>query len=306
VTMRLLILSVFAVAIGCGPVGPGTAQTETATTGTSAESLTTTETTITATSSGVTSLGTTTDEPDLPTSTNGPEPGSSSGRPSDTGEGDENCDPFVQDCPPGEKCVPWGPSGWTGAKCVAITGDGAPGESCTAPEGPTAGVDDCGFGSICFDIDEEGKGTCVEQCTGSLVNPMCPQDHLCEIGQFKHLAVCFRTCDPLLAECPESAACLPQSDAFFCAKGGWNPRSKTNAPCEAQGTCDKGLACLDASTASVACDPLMSACCQPYCKLPDGPCPNPDQQCRLWYGPPFYPPDFTPPEGYEHVGVCAS
>ena len=307
VTMRRLTLALFSFAFGCGPTGSGYMQTETATAYTEATSEEQTTSLVTTTAVMSTSLGTTTTEPNLSSDTNEPVTSSSSDSspPLDSGTTDDNCDPFAQDCAEGEKCVPWGRGGFYGAKCVEVTGDKAPGEVCTAPEGQSGGIDDCALGSICFYTDLEGKGTCVEQCAGSAANPICPQDHLCSIAAEQYLAICVRTCDPLLvADCPESMACHPSNEAFFCVEGAWDPNQKTNDPCEAQGTCDKGLACV-ASDASDACDPLFSGCCQPYCKLPDGVCPNPDQQCRLWYGPPFYDPDFEPPAGYEHVGVCS-
>jgi hypothetical protein len=55
------------------------------------------------------------------------------------------CDPFLQDCPEGEKCVSYASSGgsWDANKCVPVLGDGAAGEPCsyggtTAARGSTA------------------------------------------------------------------------------------------------------------------------------------------------------------------------
>ena len=40
--------------------------------------------------------------------------------------GIQDCDPYAQDCPEGEKCVPYASTGsdWNANKCVAIMGDG--------------------------------------------------------------------------------------------------------------------------------------------------------------------------------------
>ncbi len=304
-TTRRLTLTLLAVAFGCGPTGPGSVQTETATAYTEVTSTEPTTAIVTTAAVTSTGLGTTTTEPNLSSNTDEPVTSSSSDSspPLDSGTTDDNCDPYAQDCADGEKCVPWDRGGFHSAKCVEVNGDRAPGEVCTTSEGQSAGGDDCALGSICFYTDLEGKGKCVELCTGSADSPICPQDHLCSIAAEQYLALCVQTCDPLVADCPESTACLPSNEAFFCVEGAWFPNQKTNDPCESQGSCDKGLACV--SDGSDACDPLFAGCCQPYCKLPDGPCPNPDQQCRLWYGPPFYDPDFDPPAGYEHVGVCS-
>lgn len=57
------------------------------------------------------------------------------------------CDVFAQDCPPGEKCVPWANDGggvWNATRCSPVDDDpAAPGEPCTVEGGPTSGIDDC-------------------------------------------------------------------------------------------------------------------------------------------------------------------
>jgi len=42
------------------------------------------------------------------------------------------CDPFLQGCPEGEKCVAYASTGgnWDANKCVPVFGDAGPGESC--------------------------------------------------------------------------------------------------------------------------------------------------------------------------------
>jgi hypothetical protein len=45
--------------------------------------------------------------------------------PSDYGTAPHSCDPFAQDCPAGEKCVPYDLAGnnWNANKCAAVVGD---------------------------------------------------------------------------------------------------------------------------------------------------------------------------------------
>mgnify|MGYP006921782934 CR=1 FL=1 len=83
-----------------------------------------------------------------------------------------SCDIFAQDCPEGEKCVPFASTDsgvWDGNKCVPVQGDQAPGEDCTWT-GIVEATDDCDANSICWNAELVGDqyvGTCVAQCTGS-------------------------------------------------------------------------------------------------------------------------------------------
>lgn len=214
---------------------------------------------------------------------------------------DLECDIFAQDCRPGEKCVPWANdrgNAWNATRCVAITGAVAPGEPCTAPDGPVTGVDDCAAPSICWDVGPDNQGTCVAQCGGDRDHPVCPPQSACAAGDHSPLAVCLPACDPLADDCAANEVCIPALDGFLCIIAG--NAGAINDPCEFINSCDKGLACIDPTTASSACDPQPTGCCQPFCALPNSPCPNPDQECVQWFAP-----QMPLPEGYENVGVCA-
>lgn len=104
------------------------------------------------------------------------------------------CDSFAQDCPEGDKCVPWnaeGDNSFSGTKCVPVGGDGAPGDPCTTPEGQLAGIDDCAFGSFCWGVDRSNVGTCFAQCSGSADDPSCPPNFTCKVGQLFYINLCF-------------------------------------------------------------------------------------------------------------------
>ncbi len=213
------------------------------------------------------------------------------------------CDVWTQNCPPGDKCTAWADllgGAWNATKCVAVIGDAAPGEPCTAPEGALAGIDDCALGAMCWDVDEANHGTCIALCTGTPAAPQCPANSVC----FNHepLNLCIPTCDPLLQDCPGDDLCLPgfiDGQNFTCVLDASGDLGKTNDPCEFANACAKGLMCLDSASASTACDPGSTGCCQPFCKFPGSPCPNPDQQCVQFFDPMDIPP------GYESVGICA-
>ena len=70
------------------------------------------------------------------------------------------CDVWAQDCPETDKCIYVAD---VGTKCVDVTGVDLPGDACTSDE------DSCVKGALCRDINPEGVGTCVAQCTGCLL-----------------------------------------------------------------------------------------------------------------------------------------
>lgn len=210
----------------------------------------------------------------------------------------QTCDIFDQNCDPGEKCVAWAEGGtkWNGNKCVPVTGAGVTGDPCTAEGMGLSGVDDCALGFMCWDVDTENHGTCVPLCTGSAEMPQCPDEFACRTINEGVLEVCLPSCEPLVADCPEGEACIPHKNTFLCITDGSGDGGALNGPCEYENGCDPGLLCTYSVTASSACDQQAGGCCQPYCQLPDGPCPNPDQVCK----PVFEP---NPPD-HEDVGYC--
>jgi hypothetical protein len=79
------------------------------------------------------------------------------------------CDTFVQDCPPGEKCTVWasdGGSSWNATKCVAVVDDpSGPSEPCHVELSAVSGLDDCERGAPCWDVDPK-TGSTPEAPTG--------------------------------------------------------------------------------------------------------------------------------------------
>lgn len=93
------------------------------------------------------------------------------------------CDLFAQDCPEGEKCMPWANDGgdhWNATRCSPIEPDaGVSGDECTADGSGVSGLDDCELGALCWDVDDMNMGTCAEMCVGDALDPICPPNTWC-------------------------------------------------------------------------------------------------------------------------------
>jgi hypothetical protein len=213
--------------------------------------------------------------------------------------GDE-CDPFAQDCPEGEKCVPYASTGgnWDALKCVPVSGDQAVGEPCTYG-GTVEATDDCDATSHCWDVQEidgEWVGTCLAFCTGTADMPECPPKTTCSISGAGVINLCIPTCDPILQDCNEGLACYWASNSFNCIF--MTEDIPSGEPCGFINDCAGGNLCANAESLPNC---AGSACCSPWCQLGDG-----DLPCEVLPGTTcvsFFEQDMAPP-GYEHVGVC--
>jgi hypothetical protein len=211
----------------------------------------------------------------------------------------EPCDTFAQDCPDGEKCVPYGSTGgnWDDHKCVPIMGDQAPGEPCISG-GVVEGTDDCDGTSYCWDVqdvDGEPVGTCAAFCTGTPDDPQCPPGSACTITSDSTITLCIFSCDPTLQDCGAGLACYWANDGFNCIFT--TQDIPAGQPCGFINDCALGLSCLAAEVLP-ACE--GESCCSPFCDIDFG-----DAQCDAVPGTscvPFFEVDPIP--GYEHVGVC--
>lgn len=218
------------------------------------------------------------------------------------------CDSWDPDCPDGEKCTAYAKEGtqFDANGCFPIMGDGMPGDPCMAfgVEPGFSGLDDCGAGSICWQVDVDTSiGLCVPFCGGTASQPVCPPAALCNICGNCVVTVCLAECDPLApgVECPSpNDLCVPHwKEGFFC-----RPNAGENVGygggCQGHTWCAPGLFCADA--AAVPGCQGGQGCCSPYCDvtLPND-CPGKaeGQQCVPWYEPGMAP------EGQEDVGGCA-
>lgn len=214
-----------------------------------------------------------------------------------------DCDFFENECPRGQKCMPYAWDGgafWNASKCTPIARNPvALGEPCVAPEGRTGGVDDCAAHAMCWNVDSETEmGECVSFCDGSPAVPSCidPLTPCTFLGESVPFMLCLPQCDPVAQDCDEGMGCYPHYSEFLCM---WDISEDGGAVgdlCEHERECDPGLVCID-DAALVDCE--SPACCSPFCELGLEPSVCSDGlECVPWY-------EFgDPPPQFEHVGVC--
>ncbi len=214
------------------------------------------------------------------------------------------CDIFEQNCPEGEKCMPWandGGSSWNATRCTPIdTNPAGLYELCTVEGSGVSGIDSCELGMMCWNVDAETLvGTCIGLCTGSTNAPTCVDESAhCNINGEGILALCLPSCDPIGEEpCPDGEGCYPTNYGFACIPDASGPKmGGLFEPCEFVNACDPTLFCASPDFVG-ACEPGSGGCCTPYCDLSNPECPDPTS-CV-----PFYEKGTTPP-GLEDVGIC--
>lgn len=257
----------------------------------------------------------------------------SSGDPNtDVPNNNEDCNPGMNLCPAGEKCVPYsgdGDEGWE-THCVPIAPNpGQVGDPCTY-EGVESGADSCDRFLMCWDVDPDTKeGHCVDVCFGQAEMPMCLDpgtacfmsggafgvvnvclptcdfeqvcmaDQVCAYngGGF----VCLPACDPLQQDCAADKACTyapKDGGLFICNLDQSGAGGQEFDSCEHASGCDAGLLCLS-STLAVECDQMATNCCLAICDVTMPMCIGQGSVCHPWYDMGGAPP------GLENVGLCS-
>ena len=214
------------------------------------------------------------------------------------------CDLWEQNCPEGQKCMPWandGSNARNATKCTDVMlNAGKPGDECTAEGNGVSGVDSCEKAAMCWNISQQtGKGTCIGFCMGPQEAPTCPGGTHCFVSGSGVLILCLPDCDPLAPDCPNMELCIPgpMGDGFVCVLDDSGDMGQQNDPCDVPNACDSGLACFPPDFAS-ECDPMAPGCCLPFCDLTNPTCTNQGAACIGWYEPGMAPP------GFENVGIC--
>ena len=244
-------------------------------------------------------------DPDGPT----PEPPTEPGDGDGDGDGDgatfiaptdgmygSTCDPFLQDCPERQKCVPVQSVGdtWDANRCVDVIGDASVGEPCQYG-GAVAGWDTCDENSWCWNVewvDGEGWGHCAELCGGNANNPLCPAGSSCSISCAGTINICIPNCDPLLQDC-DGLGCFWAGTSFECIFA--TQDIPTGEPCGYINDCAPGNLCTNADVLP-GCE--GASCCAAFCDLDAPDCAIEGTECM-----PFFTEGEAPP-GQENVGVC--
>ncbi len=218
------------------------------------------------------------------------------------GGGEIECDVWSQDCPEGEKCMPWandGGSSWNATKCSPIDpAPQQPGDVCTTEGGGVSGVDNCVKSSMCWDVDgETNEGVCIAFCEGTNAEDgTCDAGFSCTIVNAGVLILCLPDCDPLLQDCPGDDLCIPSGENFICVLDASGEAGLYGDPCEYANACKPGLYCLNPEYVE-GCQ--AAGCCTPFCDTSEANmCPGGTQECIPWYEEGMEPP------GKETVGIC--
>lgn len=226
------------------------------------------------------------------------------GCPTDAGDPFLECDPWFQDCPEGQKCMPYsfgGGNSWTALKCVPVAPDPKkPGEACTVEGSGTSGLDDCELGAMCWGVDAMTlMGQCVAMCTGQPDAPICAGPaETCLISGVLNL--CLPNCDPLAQDCPASQVCVfnpNDPNVFLCVTDASGEGGQEFDDCEFVNACDAGLLCASPALAA-ECDQNVDGCCLKWCDMSMPTCTGMGAECIAWF-------DMGgAPMGLEDLGFC--
>jgi hypothetical protein len=212
--------------------------------------------------------------------------------------GPSECDPFLQDCPEDEKCVPYSTTSgnFDANRCVPILGDGEPGDPCIYA-GNNESTDDCNAESFCWDttyINGEQVGVCTAYCDGTADDPICPADTVCFIAYEGSTNLCLSPCNPVMQDCAPGSACYWSGGVFVCLPTAQDV--PLGEPCGFLNDCAGGHACMPVDVLPSC---AGTACCASYCSVMAAePCAEVGTECMA-----FFEEGMALP-GYEDVGVC--
>jgi len=215
------------------------------------------------------------------------------------------CDIWTQDCPDGEKCMPWANDGggsWNATRCSPLDPNPAGvGEDCNVEGSGVSGIDNCDIGQMCWGVDAATNiGYCLELCSCDPSFPVCNTPNtICSITNDGVLPLCLLACNPLdPTACPADEACYGVDDGFQCVPDNSGDSGAPGDPCSFINACDPGSFCASADGVP-GCDGGSPGCCSPFCTLGDDATCLADQGCVPWFAQ-----GGAPDECLATVGAC--
>jgi hypothetical protein len=210
----------------------------------------------------------------------------------------------LDDCPEGQKCMPYANDGggsWNDTKCSPIDANpGQVGDECTVEGSAVSGIDSCDNHVLCWFVDENNQGICIPMCDGTPEAPFCGDGQTCDVSNEGSLILCLDTCDPTIASCDDGLICFFDGvDEFICDFDASGEEGQYGDPCAFINVCDYGLFCANPEAVPDCQD--ASGCCSEFCNLmePNSCMGAPQQECVPWYA------EGEAPPGQENIGACA-
>lgn len=211
--------------------------------------------------------------------------------PPDATHPEAQCSPAEQDCPEGEKCVWYAPSGGQGrgsaARCIAVTGDIEPYQPCTLPTGIGPGItDDCGPDSFCLEVyGSADHGFCAPFVDGPSYD--CEAypgaSAAVENGSDFPAACLHYDCHPFVPDsCPPSMQCTFYPAFLYGTNMCWFVPEQADLPLGSEcdfGECGEGKLCVPAEWTSGC---TGERCCTQWCDVNVPACEDPAAACELF------------------------
>ncbi len=132
------------------------------------------------------------------------------------------CDLHAQDCPLGEKCMPWANDGGpthNATRCSPVDPEpNSIGDPCIVEGNALSGIDSCVLGAMCMGVDPmTNEGTCVELCGGTPGSGTCQAPGVeCTPLSDLPIPLCLVACDPMASQCPAGFTCSATGEVFAC------------------------------------------------------------------------------------------
>jgi len=215
------------------------------------------------------------------------------------GGGTLECDLDTQDCPEGEKCMPWANDGgtdWNSTRCSPIADNPTQaGDVCLVEGSGWSGIDDCDLGLVCWQVDPQtNQGICHPLCTFDGAQHVCETPLACT--EVDVMRICIQPCDPLdAASCPEGLACAFMGSSLVCQAEG---PTTAGMPCDAATVCEAGTLC--SYDAALDCgNGVGQGCCAVPCDVNDPVACTEPEVCVPWFPLPA-------PPALAYLGVCAA